>query len=77
MSVEMTDNKLRWVIAGFAFFVGVSYFIWLCMIYARFMATDQFVRIQVAEHYAEKTVYEQPAEKECEDCPDASEPPGV
>ena len=69
---EMSDAKLRWVFAGFAMFVGVSYFLWLCMVYAKFMDTDRFVRATIAEHYATPTVYVKP-DKECEDCPDESD----
>lgn len=72
---EMSDAKLRWVFAGFAMFVGVSYFLWLCMVYAKFMDTDRFVRATITEHYASRPAPDITLDAECEDCPDVPDSP--
>lgn len=52
MSVEMTEGRLRWVIAGFAFFVGVAYFVWLSAVYIKFMETNRAIREMASEFYS-------------------------
>lgn len=34
---EMTDNRLRWVMAAFVIFMAVCYFTWLCALYVKIM----------------------------------------
>lgn len=52
MSAEMTEGRLRWVIAGFAFFVGVAYFVWLSAVYIKFMETNRAIREMASEFYS-------------------------
>jgi hypothetical protein len=51
VSMEMTEGRLRWVIAGFAFFVGVAYFVWLSAVYIRFMDTNRRITEMATEFY--------------------------
>jgi hypothetical protein len=62
----MTEERLRWVIAGFAFFVAVAYFVWLCTVYAKFMDTDRFVRAAITDFYTASGSGKEP----CTDCTD-------
>jgi hypothetical protein len=61
VSAEMTEGRLRWVIAGFAFFVGVAYFVWLCALYVRFLDTNRAVREMAAEFYTRPEAAPEPA----------------
>lgn len=50
--MDMTEGKLRWVIAGFAFFVGVAYFVWLSAVYIKFMDTNRRITEMADAYYA-------------------------
>lgn len=70
--MEMTEGRLRWVIAGFAFFVGVAYFVWLSAVYIKFMETNRTVRAMAEEYYS-RTPATQAETVESTIVPDTSE----